>query len=211
MLFPELLVNNEGGNILTFNENADLNEYTDPAEDGRGDEPEAQFSSQNEQNDKKTTEDMSEATEASVTTESAEADRDPDEDAVCDDKPSRSDDRAEYEHLIRTKFKELYAEDVQKLINRRFKKLRVLEEKVAELEAAAAAQDIESLLKAERERTILETEERMRATLALNRSRPMENAVLPRTSAPVSDVSKLTRTQRASLALRASRGEKIKF
>ena len=36
-------------------------------------------------------------------------------------------DRDEYERLIKTRFKEYYAEDTQKMINRRFRKYKVLE------------------------------------------------------------------------------------
>ena len=44
----------------------------------------------------------------------------------------RKSERAEYDRLIKTRFKEFYTEDTQKMINRRFRKYKELEEKLCE-------------------------------------------------------------------------------
>ncbi len=194
---------------MTFNENASLTERDFTAEHGKDGEQGSPYSSSNEQNEMSITQDEH------PTAEKTDTDRASGEDSTekANGNTAEADsERAEYERLIRTRFKELYAEDVQRHINRRFKKLRSLEQKVAELEKEAAeTPDIESLLRAERERAVEETEQRMNALFVSNRNRPRENAVFSRAAVPLSDVSKLTRAQRASLAQRASRGEKIKF
>ena len=46
-------------------------------------------------------------------------------------------ERAEYDKLIKTRFKDFYTEDTQKMINRRFRKYKELEEKVREAEQTA--------------------------------------------------------------------------
>ena len=121
-------------------------------------------------------------------------------------------DREEYERLIKTKYKDFFAEDAQKLINRRFKKYKVLEEKVKVLEENARSfSDVEALLVAERERAVKETEERMNRAFKANRSRADENAVLPRSMSRRTDVTRLTKGERAELASRALKGEKISF
>ncbi|MBP3375380.1 MAG: hypothetical protein J6L83_01285 [Clostridia bacterium] len=123
---------------------------------------------------------------------------------------SSIDEREEYERLIKTRFKELFREDTQRLINKRFKKYKALEEKVRVLEAEAQKfAEIDSLLTAERERAVAETEERMNRQFKAMRSRAKENAVAPRVSPPPLDVSRLTKSERASLASRALKGEKI--
>ena len=136
-----------------------------------------------------------------------------DECATCGEDASEEvceDERKEYERLIRTRFKELFREDTQRLINKRFKKYKALEEKVRSLEAEAQRYaHFDSLLAAERERAVAETEERMNLQFKAMRSRAAENAVMPRVSPPPLDVSKLTKSERASLASRALKGEKI--
>ena len=119
-------------------------------------------------------------------------------------------DREEYEKLIKTRFKELFREDTQRLINKRFKKYKALEEKAERLELEAKKYaDIELLLQAERERAVRETEERMNLQFKAMRARVTENAIAPHSSRPTYDVSRLTKSERASLASRALRGEKI--
>ena len=121
-------------------------------------------------------------------------------------------DREEYERLIKTKYKDFFAEDAQKLINRRFKKYRALEEKVKALEENAKSfSDVEALLISERERAVRETEERMNRVFKANRARACEIAASPRMMTRRTDVTKLTRGERAELASRALKGEKISF
>ena len=48
-------------------------------------------------------------------------------------------ERGEYERLIKTRFKDFYAEDTQRMINRRFKHYKALEEKCKTLEQTIAA------------------------------------------------------------------------
>ncbi len=186
---------------------------------------------------------------------------------------SEASDREEYERLIRTKFKELYAADTQKMINRRFKKYKALEEKVSSLEEALRQQtqtrelsddeldasideyeqgllerfpeylaksakqnqvfrrlsrlaltdkgfDIydayklshfDEILRVEREKASLEAERRVTDAFRARKMRPDENAFLPRSAPAPFDVSRLTRSQRESMAKRAGRGEKIRF
>ena len=121
-------------------------------------------------------------------------------------------DRQEYERLIRTKYKEFFAEDAQRLINKRFKKYKALEEKVRVLEENAKSfSDVEALLVSERERAVRETEERMNKIFKANRARAEEIAVMPHSKAHRPDVTKLTRCERAELASRALKGEKIRL
>lgn len=132
------------------------------------------------------------------------------EGTAYDESNDEKSDREEYERLIKTRFKELFREDTQRLINRRFKKYRALEEKVRRLEDEAKNYaDIDSLLIAERERAVRETEERMNRQFKAMRARISENAVSPRSARSSLDVSKLTKSERASLASRALKGEKI--
>ncbi len=122
------------------------------------------------------------------------------------------DGRDEYEALVKDKYKEFYAADTQRLINRRFKKYKALEEKVKRLEDEAARYaDLEGLILSAREQAISETEERMNREFRLMRSRAGENALVSHVSRPAFDVSKLTKSERAGLALRAQKGEKIHF
>ena len=46
-------------------------------------------------------------------------------------------DREEYQRLIKTKYKDFYTEDTQKMINRRFKRYKAMEERLKALEAEA--------------------------------------------------------------------------
>ena len=46
-------------------------------------------------------------------------------------------ERAEYERLIRTRFKSFYTEDTQKMINKRVKKYTALEDKLRDMEQTA--------------------------------------------------------------------------
>ncbi len=120
--------------------------------------------------------------------------------------------REEYERLIKTAYKDFYAEDTQRLINKRFKKYKALEEKVKLLEAEAQRYaDVERLIHEERERAVCETEERMNRQFKAMRSRAEENAVVKKSQRRSPDVSTLTKSERAHLASRALMGEKIKF
>ena len=125
-------------------------------------------------------------------------------------------ERAEYERLIRTKFKGFYSEDTQKMINKRFKKYKALEEKIRDMEESAKRSEariaeLDALVISERERIERETEERITARIMANRARACENAMSDRREDGGFDVSKLTRGERAALADRALRGEKIAF
>ena len=130
----------------------------------------------------------------------------------CDDGDCAADGREEYERLIRTTYKDFYAEDTQRLINKRFRKYKVLEEKVKLLESEAQKYaDVERLISEERERAVCETEERMLRQFRAMRSRGEENAVVKKSQRRAPDVSALTKSERAHLASRALMGEKIKF
>ena len=132
-------------------------------------------------------------------------------------------EREEYDALIKNRFKELYAEDTQRLINRRFRKYKVMEERFKTLEETLAQKeaqisenmqkiaDFESILRSEVEKAVKETEERVISEVRSKRLRPTENGTIPRKGALPFDVSGLTKSERASLAKRAARGEKIKF
>ena len=77
-------------------------------------------------------------------------------------------EREQYEQLIKSRFKDFYAEDTQRLINRRFRKYKIMEERYKLLEEALAEKDAEleeraakiaefdSLLHSETERVIRE-------------------------------------------------------
>ncbi len=121
-------------------------------------------------------------------------------------------DRAEYEALIRGKFREHFAADTQRLINRRFKKYKALEEKVKELEEAVSrSADIEKRITEERERAVKETEERMNRQFRSMRGRANENALNGHSARFELDVKRLTKSERAFLAKRAQKGEKIRL
>ena len=132
------------------------------------------------------------------------------EEDECEEIPTQDSDREEYERLIKERFREHYAADTQRLINRRFKKYKALEERVRSLEAEASRyKDLDILLREERERAVKETEERMNREFRAMRGRAQENALSHRTARPPVDVARLTRSERALLATRAQRGEKI--
>ena len=132
-------------------------------------------------------------------------------------------EREEYERLIKNRFKELYAEDTQRLINRRFRKYKVMEERFRLLEETLAEReslindnlqkiaDFEFVLRAEVEKAVKETEERVISEIRAKQIRPSENGSLPRAAQLPFDVSRLTKSERATLAKRAAGGEKIKF
>ena len=125
-------------------------------------------------------------------------------------------ERAEYERLIRTRFKSFYTEDTQKMINKRFKKYKALEDKLRDMEQAAKQSEariaeLDALVISERERIEREAEERITARIMANKSRAREIAVSERRADSGFDVSQLTKSERAALASRALRGEKIAF
>lgn len=117
--------------------------------------------------------------------------------------------RDEYEQLIRTKYKQFYTEDTQRLINRRFKKYKALEERLAQLEAEREQTD--KRLADEYMRGRQEAESSIMSELRASALRPEENGLLGRNTVLGRDVSSLTRAERAELARRAIRGESIKI
>lgn len=132
-------------------------------------------------------------------------------------------EREEYELLIKNRFKDFYAEDTQRLINRRFRKYKVMEERFKIMEESLAEKDarlgenaavitgFEERLKSEVEKAIKDTEERILGELRIKKLRPEENGALARKTGTPFDVSKLSKSDRATLAKRAAGGEKIKF
>ena len=137
-------------------------------------------------------------------------DSDSAEETECDGEFTQDNGREEYERLIKERFREHYAADMQRLINRRFKKYKALEERVRSLEAEASRYtDLDILLREERERAVRETEERMNNEFRAMRGRPSENGISPRLAKAPFDVSRLTKSERALLATRAQKGEKI--
>ena len=144
----------------------------------------------------------------------ADASEEPSDDDVrsADGEHGATYTREEYDRLIKTVCKDFYAEDTQRLINKRFKKYKALEERVRSLEAEAQRYaDVERLISEERERAVSETEERMNRQFLAMRSRGEENAVGKRSQRHSPDVSSLTKSERAHLASRALMGEKIKL
>jgi septal ring factor EnvC (AmiA/AmiB activator) len=138
------------------------------------------------------------------------------EDLSTSDKIDIESERAEYERLIRTRFKSFYTEDTQKMINKRFKKYKALEDKLRDMEETAKQSEariaeIDALVISERERIEREAEQRITSRIIANKSRANENAVSERHSDSGFDVSRLTKGERAALASRALRGEKIAF
>lgn len=131
--------------------------------------------------------------------------------------------REEYEKLVKSRFKELFDEDVQKLINRRFRKYKILEERYKILEgslkekedAVSAAEkriaDFDERLRSEVEKAAENAERSVLERLKARRLRPGEVGIAPRKTASPFDVSGLSRKERADLARRAAGGEKIKF
>ena len=185
----------------------------------------------------------------------------------------KSVERKEYERLIKTRFKDFYTEDTQRIINRRFKSYKALEERCKSLEddlissvatarlgdgellgkIKASAGEIkekyadfsleeacssekfmslarlalevgnislsdayklsffDKIILLERERAEREAEGRIYDKIKANRSRAVENAMLPRALSRGFSASHLTREERAALAKRAANGEKIGF
>lgn len=132
-------------------------------------------------------------------------------------------ERREYERLIKTRFKALFAEDTQRMINKRFRKLRVLEERCKVLEEILEQKEekikendhlivsFEEKMQEELKRVAEETERRVIDAVKAKRMRPDENAVRSRVSAAAFDVNRLTKSERAGIAKRAANGEKIRF
>ena len=132
-------------------------------------------------------------------------------------------ERDEYEFLIKNRFKELYAEDTRRMINRRFRKYKIMEERFKLLEASLVEKEaqnsenlqkiaeLESVLRSEVEKAVRETEERVISEIRAKKVRPNENGTSPRSHEMPFDVSGLTKKERADIARRAAGGEKIKF
>ena len=145
----------------------------------------------------------------------------PDVDGGADDMPLACSDeevneRAEYERLIRTRFKEFYTFDTQKMINKRFKRYKAMEQRLLELEEQAAKMSereakLNDTLARECDRVRTETERRVIAEMNATRQRPSENGYAPRRASAPFNVSSLTKSQRADIAKRAFGGEKISF
>lgn len=159
------------------------------------------FSAEEEQ--KTVSEDSSEVQD-SVPEDSSEA-----QDGVSEDITSTEQDRREYEELIRNKFKKFYTEDTQKMINKRFRKYKELEARAEALENERA--QFEDRLRAECEKSAKEAEQRIISGLRARHARPGENGIITGRAQSKRDVSTLTRTERADMARRASRGEIIKI
>lgn len=132
-------------------------------------------------------------------------------------------EREEYDALMKGRFKSFYAEDTQRLINRRFRKYKIMEERYKLLEEDVAKKDaqiaessekiagFEALLRSEIEKAIKETEERVIGEIRVKKLRPAENGTVANRASAAFDVSKLSRDERANLAKRAAGGERIKF
>ena len=182
-------------------------------------------------------------------------------------------EREEYDRLIRTKYKDFYTEDTQKMINRRFRHYKALAEKYKVLEESfsspggtkaltddelferleASSGEIskqypsfsleksrsseqfialarvaleqgsislsqayklahfDEIIAAERERIEKEIEQRVTDRIKSNKARQYENAVQPHSRGAALNVRNLTRGERAELAKRAAKGEKIGF
>lgn len=83
--------------------------------------------------------------------ESAE-DGDPFEDSdTLSAEELRRAERAEYDRLIRSRFKDFYTEDTQRMINRRFRKFKELEEKLKVIEEETNAKNAEKSKKLTRD------------------------------------------------------------
>jgi hypothetical protein len=133
------------------------------------------------------------------------------------------DERAEYERLIKKRFKRFYTEDTQRMINKRFKRYKAMEERLSEMEARAdyleelsAKLDSQkaalgAALDEQRAQIESEVEERVVKELLASKHRPAENGYAHKTGHAPIDVSRLTRDQRAKIAKRALGGEKISF
>ncbi|MBE6547742.1 MAG: hypothetical protein E7667_02530 [Ruminococcaceae bacterium] len=130
--------------------------------------------------------------------------------AVIDTQDQSVDEqRREYDELIRTKYKKFYTEDTQKMINRRFRKYKELEARAEQLEKEKA--QFEKRLTEETEKSAREAEDRLISGIRARYLRPGENGILTAKVPSKRDVSSLTRSQRADMARRASKGETIKI
>lgn len=207
--------------------------------------------------------------------ESAEDDELFEERGALSDEEIRRAERAEYDRLIRSRFKEFYTEDTQRMINRRFRKYKELEEKLKAVEEEKITENAEKSKKLTRDALVASiresseelkrefsdfseelalnsekfleiatvllesgrfglsdayklshfdeivgriaenaaktTEERVLCEIRSKRARPSENGLSHRSGAAPFDVSRLTRDERARLAKRAARGERIKL
>ena len=76
---------------------------------------------------------------------------------------------------------------------------------------AARYADVDALVAAEVEKAVAQTEQRMTLYFQKNAGRVSENATSRIEAAVSTDVSRLTKSQRAALASRALKGEKISF
>ena len=132
------------------------------------------------------------------------------------DDAKKSDEKEEYRRLIKTRFKDFYNEDAQKLINRRFRKYKALEERFGETEKqlAEANRELEELkasFESEIEKAVKETEERVLNSVRLRQMRPDENGIARKQVFGKSQISSLSKSERANIAKRAADGEKIVF
>ena len=117
------------------------------------------------------------------------------------------DDRREYEELISGKYKKFYTEHTQKMINKRFRKYKELEEHAKRLEDEKA--QFEQKLKEEVEKSAREATDRLISSIRARHTRPEENGTHNSKTQMKRDISTLSRTERADMARRASKGEKI--
>jgi hypothetical protein len=189
-------------------------------------------------------------------------------------------ERSEYRRLIRTRFKDYFTEDVEKIINRRVRRYKSelerlqsgeeaevaeadttaedaqreridrdgvigliraagseLESRYSSFSLADAERDerfislatvgidsgafgiedayklsnFDSIIASERELTRRETEEKVLQSAAIRRMRPDENGIRASRGYGSFDASKLSRGERAEIARRAAKGEKISF
>ena len=120
-----------------------------------------------------------------------------------------SNERREYDELIRNKYKKFYTEDTQKMINRRFRKYKELEARVQMLESER--EQFEKTLALEKEKSATEAQNKLLADIRSRHLRPDENGIASQSSPSKRNVSSLTRSERADMARRASRGENVKI
>ena len=95
------------------------------------------------------------------------------------------------------------------MINRRFRKYKELEDRLAVLEQEKAQFD--QILKAEKEKSAKDAQERLISTIKNRHLRPDENGIVQAAANQKRDIASLTKKERAELALRVSNGEKIKI
>ena len=137
------------------------------------------------------------------------------EEIVTSEAPAESDssedsnERREYDELIRNKYKKFYTEDTQKMINRRFRKYKELEARVQMLESER--EQFEKTLALEKEKSATEAQNKLLADIRSRHLRPDENGIVSQSSPSKRNVSSLTRSERADMARRALRGENVKI